>query len=140
MNIFLDTEFNGHNGELISMGLIDESYRTWYEVAPLPEVIDPWVLENVIPKLNKNSIDLISMRKSLYEYLKKYSNPTIIVDWNADIKHFCDMLNNNTYLESLHYACKFELLNASLNVKSRRPHNALYDAEALMFGYNNLYK
>jgi hypothetical protein len=140
MNIFLDTEFNGHNGELISMALVPQEGLWWYEVAPLPNEIDPWVKQNVIPKLNKDSIDLDTMRQSLYHFLDQYNNPTIIVDWNADIAQFCNMLNNDVYTKSMHYACEFKLLCENLNVNSLFPHNALYDAIALRQAYNEKYK
>ena len=35
MKLFLDCEFNGFGGELISMALVDENERYFYEVLPL---------------------------------------------------------------------------------------------------------
>ena len=34
MKLFLDCEFNGFGGELISMALVDENERYFYEVLP----------------------------------------------------------------------------------------------------------
>lgn len=55
MKLFLDCEFNGFGGELISMALVDEQGKYFYEVLPCPQPI-PWVQENVMPKLNQAAI------------------------------------------------------------------------------------
>ena len=36
MDIFLDAEFNGFGGRLISNGLVCADGREWYEVAEIP--------------------------------------------------------------------------------------------------------
>lgn len=62
VKLFIDVEFNGHQGELISLALVDENYRVGtdgdvldpvtklyrqacYVELPLPAVVDPWVVE-----------------------------------------------------------------------------------------------
>lgn len=44
MNIFIDCEFNGFGGQLMSMALVAEDGREFYEVLPLPllDDIDPF--------------------------------------------------------------------------------------------------
>lgn len=51
MKIYLDTEFNGLGGELISLALVSEDGREWYESLPLPPLLDEWVGANVVPLL-----------------------------------------------------------------------------------------
>lgn len=43
MRIYVDCEFNGFGGELMSMALVAEDGREWYNVLPLPRDIEPWV-------------------------------------------------------------------------------------------------
>jgi hypothetical protein len=55
MNLFLDCEFNGFGGELISMALVDGDGNYFYEVLPCLEPIN-WVKENVLPMLDKQPV------------------------------------------------------------------------------------
>ena len=48
LRYFLDTEFNGFGGELLSLALVpDEGDREFYVVLPLPDTLDPWVERHV---------------------------------------------------------------------------------------------
>ena len=50
MRYFLDTEFNGFGGELISLALVPEhGHDEYYAVLPLPDELHPWVERNVVP-------------------------------------------------------------------------------------------
>ena len=52
MRYFLDTEFNGFGGELISIALVPEyGDQEFYAVLPLPAYLHPWVERHVIPYL-----------------------------------------------------------------------------------------
>ena len=52
MRYFLDTEFNGFGGALISLALVPEyGDQDFYVSLPLPAEIHPWVEQNVIPYL-----------------------------------------------------------------------------------------
>jgi len=52
MRYFLDTEFNGFGGALISLALVPEiGDQDFYVSLPLPAEIHPWVEKNVIPYL-----------------------------------------------------------------------------------------
>src|SRR3546814_5579366 len=52
MRYFLDTEYNGFGGELISLALVPEhGDQEYYAVLPLPDEIHPWVERNVVPYL-----------------------------------------------------------------------------------------
>jgi hypothetical protein len=87
MKLFLDCEFNGFGGELISMALVDENERYFYEVLPC---INPtsWVLNNVIPILNKQAIDLKKFQNTLFNFLNHYETIHIVADWPEDFSLF----------------------------------------------------
>ena len=54
-NIFyIDCEFDGHNGPLISFGITCSNDPVGWQIAvsPTPEIKDLWVADNVMPKVN----------------------------------------------------------------------------------------
>jgi hypothetical protein len=135
MRLYLDTEFNGHGGELISMALVSPEGKHWYGIRRADAVgrIDPWVHENVIPKLGVWAMSDIEFRTLLHDFLRQFDNPEIICDWNADAVHFCQWLAGESYETSLDYACRITILKTPPGQPvSENPHNALADAEALM--------
>ncbi|AMK25488.1 hypothetical protein VVT58_17390 (plasmid) [Sphingobium sp. SJ10-10] len=148
MRYFLDTEYNGFGGELISLALVPEyGDQDFYVSLPLPAEIHPWVEKNVIPylrfvppgvdhQLNRNDAAL-----HLEAYLASDRDPQIVADWPDDIAYFCSLLvtgpGEMIDLDGLH----LELINAagfSAAANSRMPHNALHDAHALKNFYLNL--
>ena len=130
MNLYLDCEWNDWGGELISMALVGEDGREWYEVAgcTFPK---PWVAENVMPHLNKPAITDSALRDSLAAFLKPYASVNIITDWPEDICHFCSVLvfapGIRISTPDLHFHCW-----RGLEGQSALPHNALEDARANM--------
>ena len=68
MILFIDCEFNEFKGELISMALVSEDGKEFYEVLPCKNPGD-WVKENVLPILNKSSVNLIKMIKKFWSSL-----------------------------------------------------------------------
>jgi len=138
MKLYLDTEFNGHGGALISMALTTAKplahewygwYVPWFEVTP-------WVADNVLPHLKRHRPvpfeGPVSMRLSFFQFIKKFHNPEIVCDWHADLVHFCNMLCGPTYEASLDYPfCATVLKTPPGGVGSLVPHNALEDARAL---------
>ena len=136
MKLFLDCEFNGFGGELISMALVDENERYFYEVLPC---INPtaWVLDNVIPVLNKQTIDLKEFQNVLFNFLNRYENIHIVADWPEDFSLFLTSLIIKQGSCMITPKLTMELWNsdASLAAESRIPHNALQDAFALKRKY-----
>ncbi len=133
MKLYLDTEFNGFGGELISMALVERSAE-WYCARVLPAKIDPWVADNVIPKIGIAVIPDVLFRQSLHRFLLEYFNPEIICDWHADAVHFCQWLGGEDFASSLDYACQIKILKTPPGYppQSANSHNALWDAHALM--------
>lgn len=128
--IFVDCEFNGFGGELMSMAMVSDSGDEWYEVLPLPEFVDPWVTQNVTPVFFASAVSKEAFRASAIEFLKKFKNPTICADWYTDLVHFFSLFAGEDHTQSVGYACKAELILID-NYQSQIPHNALSDARAI---------
>jgi len=133
--IYLDTEFNGFQGELISMGLVAEDGSEFYEVLPYEYLsIDPWVEKHVIPILNKDPVCLATFREKLKNYLLQFSEIVIVADWPEDIQHFCAALITGPGMRiptpKMTFVMDSNLPNTSQY--SKIPHNALEDARALI--------
>lgn len=131
MRIYLDTEFNGFGGELLSMALVADDGSEWYEVRDPKAPLDYWVCDHVAPKFEKEPIDDWHFRRSLHSFLRSYRNPEIVADWHADFVHFFDSFHGRDYKESLDWSCTTRLLSGPSDVKPDNPHNALSDARAL---------
>ena len=94
----LDCEFNGFEGELISLALVAENESYLYLVYNIKDKVDPWVRSNVLPKIGK--YDPIPSGKangaaSIKKFLEEHSpdeTPIIVCDWPDDIKYFCEAL------------------------------------------------
>lgn len=112
MRYYLDCEFNGFEGELISMALVSDGSREVYlanskfkGVTPdrvdrryyLGPTIDPWVLKNVLPIVETEYAaplwcplkDFAAHLSTLFLGDKK---PIVATDWPDDIKYFCQCL------------------------------------------------
>jgi hypothetical protein len=133
MRFYLDTEFNGFGGPLISMALVSPDGAAFYEVQELLCQIDPWVQEHVYPVLNKEDVLPAEFRARFHAFITRFREPTIYCDWHADAAHFCNMLAGPDYGSSLDFACRIMILNTPPGaIVSANPHNALADARALM--------
>lgn len=141
MKLFIDCEFNGYKGELISMALVPEMGEPFYHVLNTDGMkIDPWVRENVMTKLEfrhrgEYPISRESFAGALQQYLSKWSEVTIVADWPDDIKYFCDSLitGPGEAINTPHL--NFEIHRIDIN--SEVPHNALSDAYAIRAAYHD---
>lgn len=130
MNIFIDCEFNGFCGELISMALVAENGAEWYEVLPIQGPIDDWVKENVMPILNKKPIEnLYKFQQSLQAFLNQYNNIHIVADWPEDIALFCKALITGPGKCMRTPPLTMQVIR--IDITSDLPHNALEDARAI---------
>lgn len=139
MKLFLDCEFTNFQGDLISMALVAENGDEFYEVVQYdPARCHPWVIENVLPVLNKDFIFYEDFQLNLKKFLNKYDEIEVIADWPEDFYHFTAALltgpgNMMTVPKlSMH-------LELRLNYLSTNPHNALNDAQAIKAGYLKKY-
>lgn len=134
--IYIDTEFNGFGGELISMALAAEDGREFYEVLELPPEgsIDPWVAKHVIPILNKQPVPKATFQHNLLKFLSKYTEVLIVADWPEDLKFFNQMLITGPGRCMSTPGRLYTVLDRNLpdtSEVSKIPHNALEDARAL---------
>lgn len=141
MRYFLDTEFNGFGGELISLALVPEhDDQDLYISLPLPDMIHPWVERHVIPYLRHVPVgldhEMSRAEAAMYvaHYLAGDDDPVIVADWPEDISHFCMLLLTGPGDIAPVGSMRFELLRTpgfSTARNSAVPHNALHDARAL---------
>lgn len=130
MRVWIDTEFNEYKGALISMALVAEDGREWYEVTHCKNPGD-WVAEHVIPILGKTPISLRGMQVGLVKFLAQFDSVHLIADWPEDIQHFCETLitGPGTRLDTPPLTME---IRRDLDAISLLPHNALADARAIM--------
>lgn len=129
MRLFLDCEFNEFKGDLISMALVAEDGREWYEVVPC-RAPGAWVKENVIPILGKTPVTFQEMQAGLQVFLGQfYAGVHIVADWPEDIAHFCNALITGPGLRLNTPPLTLEVLR--IDAESETPHNALADARGI---------
>lgn len=139
MTIFLDTEFNGFGGSLISIAMVsDQRGRNseFYGVCELPAYVHPWVEEHVLPVLAKAPEPDISLQRRMLDYLTVHSGETIIADWPEDFVHLLYLLCEPG--GRAHRPAIEMRLVRGVEIVSKVPHNALSDARALMEWHQSL--
>jgi hypothetical protein len=138
---FLDTEYNGWGGALLSLALVpddgEELYLTLDSSAPL----EPWVERHVVPYLDMVPEPLKSPRlnradaaRAISHYLAGDPDPLIVADWPEDIAQFNMLLltGPGAMVEVPPLRFQFvELSGFSTAANSKVPHNALHDARSL---------
>lgn len=154
MRYFLDTEYNGWRGELLSLALVPEDRgEEFYVTIECRERVEPWVQANVLPYLDMVPAHLLSKRLGREEAARELSawlireqegslgvrrglaDPLdILADWPEDISQICNLLTIGPGLVVDTPAMRFGLLHIpgfSTAANSKVPHNALHDARAL---------
>lgn len=98
LRYFLDTEFNGMGGDLISLALVCGNIpdRELYAATSCPNPI-PWVADNVMPIINCAKAMAMSCEPNQFgmliaEFLSGDRGPVIVADWPDDIAYFCKAL------------------------------------------------
>lgn len=136
MRVYLDCEFNGFGGDLISMGMVSEDNTEFYELVNYPvDGAHPWVKENVLPVIGDDlmPISMGEFRARLQKYLNRWHEVEIIADWPQDLKHFFESLYMQDDMLMLPRV-KATLVRG-LRTHSENPHNALADARALRIAH-----
>ena len=135
MRYYIDSEFNGTGGQLLSIALVREDGAHFYAVLPMHELVQPWVREHVLPHLGQEPIERLQVVKKMQKFLRKDKGPHVfIADWPEDIAHFCSLLlrdhgkrNDPDRMALL----LLDLPGFDTADASAVPHNALEDARAL---------
>lgn len=139
MRYYIDTEFNGTGGQLLSIALVREDGAHFYEVLHPHELIVPWVKENVAPHFGQEPVERLQVVKKMQKFLRKDAGDgggphVFIADWPEDIAHFCAMLlrDHGKRNDPFQFACLLlNLAGFDTALVSETPHNALADARAL---------
>jgi hypothetical protein len=138
---FLDTEYNGWGGALLSLALVPDDGEELYLTLDWDCALEEWVARNVVPYLDSVPEYLVSPRlsrldaaRTLSHYLAGDPQPLIVADWPEDIAQLSMLLltGPGTMVEVPPLAFRFvELSGFSTAANSKVPHNALHDARAL---------
>ena len=141
MRYFLDTEYNGWGGALLSLALVPDSGEELYLTLDWEGELDKWVQRNVVPYLDTVPPGLVSTRMSradaartIAHYLAGDRDPLIVADWPEDISLFNALLVTGPGVMAEIPRLSFEFIaraGFSTAAKSKVPHNALHDARAL---------
>lgn len=135
MRAFIDCEFNGSHGELISMAIVSEDgQRVFYEVVTHNTPND-WVRENVVPILNKPAVSKEVFKERLKKYLECLPRLTLIADHVADLFYFSQQITGAEGWMMIEYPFELVFDPAISAKKSTLLHNALEDAKALRLSW-----
>jgi hypothetical protein len=141
LRYFLDTEYNGWGGALLSLALVPDDGEELYLTLDWGCTLEPWVERNVIPYLDMVPDALVSPRmnradaaRMLTHYLAGDADPLIVADWPEDIAQINMLLVTGPGVMAEVPGLKFQFLplsGFSTAANSKVPHNALHDARAL---------
>lgn len=99
MRYFLDTEFNGFGGELISLAMVREDGASLYLIYGLTAPLDPFVRDHVQPKLmcvpagvDIRQVSQADGARAIEAFLHGDADPEIFADWPDDVRLFCHAL------------------------------------------------
>ena len=142
MRYFLDTEYNGFGGALLSLALVPEDGgEEFYVTLEFDGSTDPWVERHVLPYLDSVPEALGSPRmnrraaaEALSHWLAHDPEPEIVADWPEDLAQYAMLLlvGPGQMVAMPGLALRFVPLHGfSTAANSAVPHNALHDARAL---------
>ncbi|HEY8433367.1 MAG TPA: hypothetical protein VIK68_02015 [Sphingomicrobium sp.] len=141
MRYFLDTEYNGVGGALLSLALVPDDGDDLYLTLRTSERLVDWVERHVAPYLDSVPEQLSCPRLSradashaLERYLRHDEEPVIVADWPEDVAQLCNLMitGPGQMIEGGHLTFRLvPLSNFSTAANSKVPHNALHDARAL---------
>ena len=130
MKLFIDCEWNSYKGDLLSLALVAEDGSEFYEVMLCRQPLAPWVIENVLPKLQKEGVEKWVIQQQLSNFLNRFEAVHIVADWPEDIAHFCNLLITGPGERITYPPLTMEVI--PVDSVSEVPHNALWDARGLM--------
>ena len=139
MRFFIDTEFNGFGGKLMSMAIVpeDKNFSEFYCEIEMNDQLEPWVRDNVVPHMILVPTPYGEFQTKLSKFLweLRHNDIIIVADWPDDIRYFCEALITGPGMRiNTPTNIKFEL-DLTIKYNSEVPHNALYDARAIRNTY-----
>lgn len=149
MRYFLDTEYNGWGGALLSLALVAESGDELYLRIAHDGPLEPWVERHVLPyfdtvpeNLRSPPLSRVAAADTLAHFLESDDEPLILADWPEDIAQLAMLFVVGPGQMANVPPVRFELLimpGFSTAANSAVPHNALHDARALREHWQHLY-
>ena len=136
MRYYVDTEFNGSGGQLISIGIVRQDGAQFYQELVMHQLPQPWIKENVLPLLTRKPVARAVCTGNLQRFLTldQPVSHTFVVDWPEDLVHLGNLMVTD-YLKRCGPRCwravLLHLPGFHAADHSKRPHHALDDAEAL---------
>jgi hypothetical protein len=142
MRYYIDCEFDGHNGPLLSIAVVRSDLAEIY-IRVLNDASDPWVIDNVLSVMgmhksqNVQCLPEVAIGSYLRGFIAEDDNPVIIADSPVDIGRFCRAISTGTsgqWSSVNHSLMKFEVHNVDCYptvLKGAVQHNAWWDAMAL---------
>lgn len=139
MKYYLDCEFDGMGGSLLSMAMVCEDGREMYYVNTMGLYAkDPWVAQNVLPIMDSDKATLVGgidrLSGHIGEFLAGDANPEIIADWPDDFTYFCPavLTGPGTMIDVPTLTLRVIRVDAyPTELEGAVQHNALWDARAL---------
>ena len=144
MRYYIDCEFDGHNGDILSVAIVREKsnpYSIYIRVSNNP--INPWVIENVVPVLDSHQADVTTIVREqhvgaiIQTFLAGDDHPIIIADSPVDIGRFCRAIStgpDRQWVSTSQPRMTFEVHNVDCyptTLEGAVQHNAWWDAMAL---------
>ena len=142
MRYFLDTEFDGFGGALISLALVAEDGASLYLATECEPPTD-WVRDNVMPIVSVPGAsptvigpDEFGVAIATWFQLRNDASPVIIADWPDDIRYFCQaMIVGPGQMVNIP-RLQFQMVRVDAYptaLEGAVQHNALWDARALRY-------
>jgi hypothetical protein len=140
---YIDCEFDGHSGPLLSLAIVREDGRSIH-IATSAEAKDSWVQANVMPLMGKHAATLNWSQVApndvgtvIRQFLGDEQAPVIVADSPVDIGRFCTALTTSAtggWASAEYPRMTFEVHNVDCyptTLAGAVQHNAWWDAMAL---------
>ena len=142
MRYYIDCEFDGHNGPLLSMAIVCDEFVNIH-ISVINAATDPWVIANVLPvmDMHKASKSVLvhgaAVGKIIRDFLHGDYHPIIIADSPVDIGRFCKAIStagDGSWVSVDYSRMTFGVYNVDCyptSLVGAVQHNAWWDAMAL---------
>lgn len=141
MRYYIDCEFNGFGGNLLTLALAGEDGRDLSLARPAATLdrmkLVPWVQQNVLPNIDAAPAQRMPVNlfgQAIANFLRPDLRPVIVADWPEDLKHFCECLivRPGEMVTMPEFRMEITYTRAyPTDLAGAIQHNALWDARAL---------
>jgi hypothetical protein len=142
MRYYIDCEFDGHNGPLLSMALVSES-GDGIHISTFEQAKDPWVIANVVPFMGDHDARVMTtvpvecLGDEIRSFIGDDTCLTIVADSPVDIARFCQAIStadDGGYAPCMASKLRFKVYDVNCyptTLPGAVQHNAWWDAMAL---------